>query len=118
MGAMSGASGMTLHEEAPVPVRAVVDAADRGEAAAFAAAFTPDALLVVAGRQARGRDAIAQLARSGPSSARFELQSVTAGATEQDVVAMILMTGDGAVRTVTGRFTLRGDEVARLEITT
>ena len=105
---MSGTSGMSLSDDVPTPVRAFVDASSSGDAEAVVALFTPDAALVADGRELRGREEIAGWA--APSG--FELLGVRAGDTEQEVVATVL----GADGVEELRFTLRGDEIARLVV--
>lgn len=115
---MSGTSGMSLNDDVPTPIRAFVDTTNAGDSDAFVAIFTPDAFLSDYGREFRGRDGVASWDASDNigKRSRFELLGVRPGETEQEVVATVVVSGDGFNGTSDLRFALRGDEIARLVI--
>ena len=109
---------MSLSDDVPTPVRAFVERTNAADSEALVALFTPDAFLSDRGREFRGREGVADWDRSDNigASSHFELVGLRSGDTEQEVVATLVVTGDGSNGTGDLRFTLRGDEIARLVI--
>ena len=104
--------------DVPAPVQAFVDATNAGDSAAFVAAFTEDAFLSDWGKEFRGHDGIASWDASDNIGRRahFDVLGVKPGATQQEVVATVMVTGGGFNGTSDLTFTLRGDAISRLVI--
>ncbi len=115
---MSGVGGMSLSDDVPVPVRRFVDSTNADDADAVVALFTPDAHLVDGARSFDGREGVADWDRTDNTGkrSRFELLGAKPGETEVDVVATVVVSGEGFNGTSDLAFTLRGDEIARLVV--
>lgn len=109
---------MSSAEDVPAPIRAFVDATNAGDSAAFVAAFTEDAFLSDWGKEFRGHDGVSSWNDSDNigRKAHFEVLGTKPGATPQEVVATVMVTGGGFNGTSDLTFTLRGDEISRLVI--
>jgi ketosteroid isomerase-like protein len=105
--------------DVPAAIRRFVDTTNAGDHDGFVETFTQDALLSDWGREFRGREAIAEWDETDNigRKSRFELLEVRRGDTEHEFVATVVVTGGGFNGTSDLAFTVRGDEVARLEIT-
>jgi hypothetical protein len=105
----------------PVPagLRVFIDATNRGDSAAFLAAFTEDATLDDWGRVFHGRDGIAAWDRSDNigKRSRFELVGIEAIDDPDRVVATLAVSGDGFNGTGPITFEFRGDLISRVTIT-
>jgi hypothetical protein len=107
---------MNAERELPGPVRAAVDAANRGDTEAFLACFTPDGVVDDWGREFRGPDAIA-----GWSAKEFigvqvslAIEGAESAGGETTVTAQVGGNGFNGP----SHFTLRveGDRVSRMTI--
>lgn len=115
---MTDQNGMSLSDDVPTPVRAFVEATNAGEADAVVALLTPDAAVRTPERDYRGREEAAEWDRAGNTGAgrRFELLGVRPGDTDREVVATVTVEADGGTSLGELRFTLRGEEIARLVV--
>ena len=109
---------MSSAEDVPAPIRAFVDATNAGDSAAFVAAFTEDAFLSDWGKEFHGHEGVSGWDRTDNigEGSHFDLLGVKAGATGQEVVATVMVTGDGFTGTSDLVFTLRGESISRLVI--
>lgn len=100
----------------PGAIRAFVEATNAGDSEGFVRGFTEDAFLSDGGREYHGRQGVADWDRTRNigEHAHVDLLGVKAGATPQEVVATVLVSGGGATGTSELVFTLRGDEISRL----
>jgi ketosteroid isomerase-like protein len=105
----------------PVPagLQAFIDATNRGDSAAFVAAFTEDAVLDDWGRVFHGRDGVAAWNRTDNIGKRshFELVGIEPTDDPDRVVATLTVSGDGFTGTGPMTFEFRGGHIARLVIT-
>jgi hypothetical protein len=105
----------------PVPagLREFIDATNRGDSAAFLAAFTEDATLDDWGRVFHGHDGIAAWDRSDNigKRSRFELVGIEPTDDPDRVVATLAVSGDGFNGTGPITFAFRGDRISRVTIT-
>ncbi|MFD1722698.1 nuclear transport factor 2 family protein [Amnibacterium endophyticum] len=116
---MSDANGMSLSADVPTPVRRFVDTTNAGDGEGLVQVFTEDAFLSDCGREHHGRQGVAEWDRTGNigEQAHFDLLGCKPGATPQEVVATVLVSGDGYNGTSELAFTLRGEAISRLVIT-
>lgn len=104
--------------EVPAAIQAFVDATNRGDAEAFAAAFTHDAALDDWGREYRGRDGVRAWDRTDNIGvqAHFTLDAIEPGASADTYVATLTVTGNGYNGTGPMTFRLRDGLIASLRI--
>jgi ketosteroid isomerase-like protein len=102
----------------PAPLRAFIDATNRGDHDAFVAVFTEDAVLDDWGRVFHGRDGVASWNRTDNigKRAHFELLGVEPSDAPDRVVATLAVTGGGFNGTSPFTFEFRGDRIARMTI--
>ena len=102
----------------PDPLHAFIDATNRGDSAAFVAAFTEDAVLDDWGRAFHGRDGIAAWNRSDNigKQAHFELVGIEPTDDPNRVVVTLTVTGNGYNGTGPMTFEFRDDRIARVII--
>ncbi|MFG3206749.1 nuclear transport factor 2 family protein [Streptomyces sp. NPDC048192] len=102
----------------PAAVRAFVDATNRADSEAFAAAFTEDAHLYDYGRDFHGRDGVLDWNRTDNIGvqARFEVIDATAGPEEGSYVVTLKVTSDRYNGTGPMTFRLRDGLIADLRI--
>ena len=109
---------MSLSSDVPTAIRTFVDTTNAGDSEGFVAGFTEDAFLSDWGREYRGHEGVADWNSTDNigKASRFELLAVKPGLGDQQLVATVVVTGDGYNGTSDLEFTLRGDRVARLVI--
>lgn len=105
--------------ETPAAIRTFVDATNRGDAEAFAAAFTHDADLDDWGREYHGRAGVRAWDRTDNIGvqAHFELDAIEPGSSADTYVATLTVTGNGHNGTGPMTFHLRDGLIASLRIT-
>lgn len=115
---MSDTNGMSLSADVPVPVLAFIEATNAGDGEALVQLFTEDAFLSDCGREHRGRQGVAEWDRTDNigEHTRFDLLGCKPGETPQEVLATVMVTGDGYNGTSDLAVTLRGDAISRLVI--
>lgn len=115
---MSDSNGMNPSSDVPIAIRAFVDTTNAGDSEGFVQVFTEDAFLSDYGREYHGRQGVADWDRTDNigEESHFDLLGCKAGATSQEVVATVMVTGNGFTGTSDLVFTLRGDEISRLVI--
>ncbi|MPZ28632.1 MAG: nuclear transport factor 2 family protein [Micromonosporaceae bacterium] len=104
--------------ETPSAIQTFIDSTNRGDPAAFAAAFTDDAYLNDWGREYRGRDGVRNWDRTDNIGvqAHFELIALQPGADPDGYVATLKVTGNGFNGTGQLTFQLRDRLIASLRI--
>ncbi|MFF4896026.1 nuclear transport factor 2 family protein [Streptomyces sp. NPDC001068] len=104
--------------ETPAAVRTFVEATNRGDAEAFAAAFTHDAELDDWGRRYHGREGVRAWDRTDNVGvqAHFALEAIEPGATPDTYVVTLTVTGNGHNGTGPMTFQLRDGLIASLRI--
>ncbi|MFK0150475.1 nuclear transport factor 2 family protein [Streptomyces sp. NPDC090499] len=104
--------------EVPAAIRTFVEATNRGDAEAFAAAFTDDAELDDWGREFRGRDGVRAWDRTDNIGvqAHFTLDAIEPGPSAGTYVATLTVTGNGYNGTGPMTFRLRDGLIASLRI--
>ena len=115
---MSDTNGMSLSSDVPIPVQRFIDTTNAGDAEAFVAVFTQDAFLSDYGREFHGHEGVSSWDRTDNigEGSHFDLLGVKPGATPQEVVVTVMVTGDGFNGTSDLVFTLRGESISRLVI--
>lgn len=113
--------GKRIHMSTPVlpaAVRTFVEATNRGDSDAFAAAFTEDAYLNDWGREFHGRDGVRAWDRTDNIGvqAHFEPRSVEPGPDADSYVVTLTVTGNGYNGTGPMTFHLRDGLIASLRI--
>ncbi|MEU9239180.1 nuclear transport factor 2 family protein [Streptomyces shenzhenensis] len=105
--------------ETPAAVQTFIEATNRGDAEAFAAAFTHDAYLDDWGRRYHGRDGVRAWDRTDNIGvqAHFELDAIEPGPSPHTYVATLTVTGNGHNGTGPMTFGLRDGLIASLRIT-
>lgn len=113
-----GRMSESLSEDVPAAIRAFVDATNAGDSEAFVAAFTEDAFLSDSGREFVGHEGVAAWDQSDNIGQRthFDLLGVKPGIGDQQLIATVLISGDGFTGTSDLEFTVRGHRVTRLVI--
>ena len=108
----------SLSDDVPAAITAFIDATNAGDSAAFVAAFTEDAFLSDWGREFVGHEGIAAWDATDNIGKRshFDLLAVKPGVGDQQLIATVVVSGDGFTGTSDLEFTVRGDRVARLVI--
>lgn len=111
-------SDFPMAGEVPAAIRAFVETTNAGDSDGFVACFTEDAFLSDWGREFRGHDGVAEWNRTDNigQRARFELLAVRQGDTAQELIATVVVSGNGFNGTSDLTFTVRGDRIARLVI--
>ena len=111
---------MSLSSDVPIAIQAFVDTTNAGDSDAFVAVFTEDAFLSDWGKEFEGREGVAAWDRSDNIGRRshFDLLGVKPGLGDQQFIATVMVSGEGFNGTSDLEFTLRGDRVSRLVITT
>ncbi|WP_049575576.1 nuclear transport factor 2 family protein [Streptomyces sp. SBT349] len=104
--------------EIPEAIQTFIDATNRSDSEAFAAAFTDDAYLNDWGREYRGRDGVRDWDRTDNIGVRahFTLLGITAGPDPNSYVATLKVTGGGYNGTGPLTFHLRDGLIARVKI--
>ncbi|MFD4510381.1 nuclear transport factor 2 family protein [Streptomyces sp. NPDC058457] len=104
--------------EIPAAIQTFVEATNRGDAEAFAAAFTHDAELDDWGREYHGRDSVRAWDRTDNIGvqARLTLDAIEPGASSDTYVATLTVTGNGYNGTGPMTFVLRDGLIASLRI--
>jgi hypothetical protein len=102
--------------ELPAPVRAVVDAANRGDRAAFLAAFTPDGVVDDWGREFRGADEIASWSDGEFIGVSVELTVEDVELRGGQTVVSAEVGGHGFTGPSHFGFEIQGDLVSRMTI--
>ncbi|MGI5373306.1 nuclear transport factor 2 family protein [Streptomyces sp. CA-251387] len=105
--------------ETPAAIQTFIEATNRGDAEAFAAAFTHDAVLDDWGRAYHGRDGVRAWDRTDNIGvqAHFELDAIEPGPSSDTYVATLTVTGNGHNGTGPMTFRLRDGLIAGLRIT-
>jgi len=107
---------VTTAEELPEAIRIFIDATNRGDHAAFVAAFTPDAVLVDWGKVFEGAEAIAAWDESDNIGRGSRFDVLAAARTGENWVLALDVSGGGFNGTSNVRFDLDGDLISRMEI--
>ena len=109
---------MTSGNPLPAAIQDFIDATNRGDSDAFAAAFTEDAYLNDWGREFHGRDGVRARNRTDNIGVRshFEVVGAEPGTTPGSYVVTLTVTGDGFNGTGPMNFGLRDGRIARLRI--
>jgi hypothetical protein len=105
--------------ETPAAIKTFVEATNRGDAEAFAAAFTHDADLDDWGREYHGRDGVRAWDRTDNIGvqAHFDLDAIKRGSSADTYVATLTVIGNGHNGTGPMTFHLRDGLIASLRIT-
>ena len=102
----------------PPAVRTLVDATNAGDSARFLTAFTDDGFLDDWGRQFRGHDELASWDRTDNIGrrSRFDVTRLRCGATPDEVLLDLTVSGEGYNGPATFTILLRDGLIARLVI--
>ena len=103
--------------ELPAPIRAVIDATNAGDSAAFVAAFAEDAVLVDWGKEFHGREGVASWDETDNIGRGSRFRVVGSERDGEDWIVSLEVTGGGFNGTSDFRFALAGNLVSRMEIT-
>jgi ketosteroid isomerase-like protein len=103
--------------ELPTAIRTFIDATNKGDAAAFVAAFTPDAHLNDWGREFHGRDGVSRWNDTDNIGVQSHFDLHSAERTSQDTyVVTLTVSGNGYNGTGPMTFVLRDGLIANLRI--
>ena len=100
----------------PLPVRALVDAANTGDIGAFLQCFTPEGIVDDWGREFQGPQAIRRWSDKEFIGVRVSLRVTTVSGTDPDLMVTAQVGGDGFNGPSHFVFHLDGSRVARLTI--
>lgn len=100
----------------PDPIRAFLDASNRGDAAGVIACFTPTAVLDDWGRQFDGHDGIAAWDQTDNTGVQSHLEASHVETIGNTVVVTVEVRGNGFNGTGHMHFQLSGNRIARLDI--
>jgi hypothetical protein len=105
--------------EIPAAIQTFIEATNRGDGEAFAAAFTHDADLNDWGRAYHGRNGVRAWDRTDNIGvqAHFDLDAIKPGSSPDTYVATLTVTGNGHNGTGPMTFRLRDGLIASLRIT-
>ncbi|MEU2281890.1 nuclear transport factor 2 family protein [Streptomyces sp. NPDC013178] len=105
--------------ETPTAIQMFIEATNRGDVEAFAAAFTHDADLDDWGREYHGRDGVRAWDRTDNIGvqAHLELDAIEPGSSSYTYGATLTVTGNGHNGTGLMTFSLRDGLIASLRIT-
>jgi ketosteroid isomerase-like protein len=98
------------------PIRAMLDATNRGDSDAFLAAFADDAVLVDWGREFRGREQIAGWDRNENIGVQSRIEPTSVERSGDAVKVGVDVRGNGYNGGGAFTFRLAGDRIARMEI--
>jgi len=108
----------TTEKDLPAAIQVFIDATNRGDSDAFAAAFTEDAYLNDWGREFHGHEGVLSWNRTDNIGVRshFELVSAEPGSTPDSYTVTMTVTGGGFNGTGPMSFELRGGTISSLRI--